>query len=294
MKNIYNILLAFILVGMVFASCEPQLDDKIALGDLPTAASFEISELVADNTYLLRSTTPGAFINQWVLGDGTTANGEEVEVTYARAGAYDVQLTIATSGGSAVSGIQTIVVDEDLPVNCETSPLLELLTNCDQRSWTLVNEEGALWVGPDAGTTWFQTSEDDITGRPCAWNDEWIFSIDGDMTYDTKGDIWAEDYMGFNFECIDENLLSEQIRPWGSGVHGFVVEDKTAVPTLTVVGLGAYIGLPKATNGAEVGFPVSSVTYDVTAFEQQADRYFLELQVNFGPGNWRFRLESEL
>lgn len=296
MKNIKYLLLPLTLICVVFTSCDPQLDDKIALGELPTAASFEITETEEDNTYLLRSTTPGAFINNWKLGDGRVVNGSEVTVTYPLAGTYEVELTIATDGGSAVSDIQTIVVAEDLPISCDTSPLYAMLTGCEsRRAWRLVPESGALWVGIiDPPQFFFETTEAAIEERPCAWNDEWIFGIDNQMEYDTKGDIWAEDYMGFPFQCVDESQLSDEIRPWGSGVHGFTINDKTGTPTLTLLGLGAYIGLPKAANGLEVGFPVSSVTYDVTVFEQQADRYFLELQVQVGDPTWRFRLESDL
>lgn len=286
--------ISILLLGLT--SCDPQQDGAVDIGLPPAEATFTIEETGEFNTYWLRSTTPEAFLFQWDLGDGTIATGETVEVTYPLMGTYDVTLTAFNKGGSANS-TQTINVAEDAPVDCDNSPALKFITNCDTKTWRLIPAAGALFVGPGdgTGTTWFATTEDDVTVRDCQFDDEWTFSLsDGTMIYDTKGDIWGEDYLGFDFECAATADLGPAVADWGDGTHNFVVveADGDTPAQLTVIGSGAFIGLPKVTNGAEVNFPVTSTTYDIIRMENDGTQDIVELEVNFGPGVWRFTIAS--
>jgi len=286
----------FIAIMMVtgFMACEPDTDDKIALGEAPVNADFTITEDLANpNTYILENTTPGAFIYNWDFGNGTKKSGAKVSAFYQKKGDYVVILTVANAGGHKKVE-KTITVPEDAPINCEDNEVLEFLSDCGQKVWKLNPDAGALWVGPaDGSQTWWQNQVMEIDVRPCAWNDEWTFTDDLKMIYDTKGDLWAEDYMGFPFQCVDENLLADNVKPWASGTHSYTVLTEGGVNTLSVNGLGAFIGLPKATNGAEVKLPVSSITYTISKMEKRANEDFLEIFVNFGPGIWRFQLVSK-
>ena len=52
----------------------------------------------------------------------------------------------------------------------------------------------------------------------------YIFTFDGlQMQYDTKGQVWGEDYMGFNFECVGTDQLVGAVQAWGDGNHTFLV-----------------------------------------------------------------------
>ena len=55
---------------------------------------------------------------------------------------------------------------------------------------------------------------------------------------------------------------------------------------LKLIGTGAFLGLYKVGNGAEVMVPQASVTYTIK--ELTATR--LVVYINFGPGIWRFTL----
>ncbi|MFT4758742.1 MAG: PKD repeat protein [Paraglaciecola sp.] len=289
--------ISVLLLG--FASCDPEQDGAVDIGVPPAEASFTIEETGEINTYLLRSTTPGAFLFQWDLGNGTNATGETLEVKYPLMGTYEVTLTAFNKGGSASSS-QNVNVAEDAPVDCDSFDELKFITNCESKVWRLIPEAGALFVGPDdgSGTTWFATSEDDVVERFCQFDDEWTFTVAGSMDYDTKGDIWGEDYLGFNFECAATADLGAAVEAWGDGSHIFVVTagTDTAPAQLQVIGEGAFIGLPKATNGAEVGFPVNSTTYDIVRMETINGQDILEIEVNVGGdaegGVWRFILAS--
>jgi len=288
MKNIFFLLFATLLL----VGCEPEFDDSIELPPAPEVASFSIMDGSAPNEYVFTNTTTDVFQYQWDFGNGQSAVGESVEAFYQEAGSYEVTLTVLAAGGS-VSSSQTLVVAEDAPFACDGEVLYEFLSNCDSKTWRLTTEDGALWVGPaDASATWFQTTQADVDQRPCQFNDTWTFTGDQKMIYATEGDIWGEDYMGFNFECVDETLLSTELAPWAAGTHSYSLTEDV-INTLTINGLGAFIGLPKVANGQEVTTPQSSITYDITQMVSGPDGDLLELVVNFGPGIWRFRLVSE-
>nr|MCS5595059.1 hypothetical protein [Porticoccaceae bacterium] len=62
---------------------------------------------------------------------------------------------------------------------------------------------------------------------------------------------------------------------------------------LTINGLGAHVGLPKVINGGELASPAdaaASVTYVVTELTADA----MTLDINFGPGYWRYKLVPAL
>ncbi len=287
--NTFKILLLLSVLFMV--SCDPVVEDKQSLGTPPTSVSFTVTDL-GDNNFEFTNTTQGTFIHQWQFGDGGTGEGTSIVYTYTKAGDYEVQLTAFNDGGFA-TGTDRVTVDEDLGISCLTLPELEDLTNCDSKVWTLDDGEGALFVGPNAGETWWQSAEDESLARPCAWNDEWIFFEDGTMIYDTKGDLWAEDYMGFAFECVNDGDLAESFAPWASGEHSFELADNEGVLQISLRGLGAFVGLPKVVNGAEVTTPVDGITYDIVEITNDGSKDVMILEINFGPGVWRFRLKSE-
>ena len=112
------------------------------------------------------------------------------------------------------------------------------------------------------------------------------------MIYETNGDIWGEDYMGFNFECVDESQLQASQAAWGSGEHSYTLVDGNP-DKLIVSGLGAFMGLPKAANGAEVTLPQSGITYNILKMESNGSQDLLEIEVNYAAGLWRFTFISE-
>ena len=295
MKKIFPYLY-FVLpmtIGLLFTGCKPQEDDAIELSAPPSNVSFTIEEKPgAENTYILTNTTSGAFLYQWDLGNGTTASSEVVEVYYQFMGDYEVTLRAFNQGGFGEAK-QTISVLEDGAPPCTAGSLIEFITDCDERTWILLQDGGAYWVGPDDATTWWTNSSADVTTRFCAFDDEWVFTASGEMTYDTKGDLWGETYMGFASDgCVtDQQLADVGLEAWGPGNHTFVVSEG-ANEQLQVIGLGAFLGFPKVANGAEVTQPQSQVTYDIIDRGEDVDGKFMELEVNFGPGLWRFKYVS--
>ncbi len=287
MKKIFYFLVC--LVALTFSACAPQVDDKIDIGGLPTA-SFSITPTSNPNKFTLTNTTVGGFLARWELGDGTTADTSVVVATYPRKGTYKVILTAFGKGGSA-STSKDIVVAQDDPTACSGN--LQLLTNCSSKRWKLAPEAGALWVGPDATftTTWYATGTADIAVRSCAFNDEYVFGSDGSFRYDSKGDFWVDTDgngnvtppgLGLTAGCNPIANWPNAYKAWGDGTspRTFNVTNTQ----LTVIGLGAYMGLYKVGTGAEVTTPQTSVTYNIK--ELTANR--MVLFVNYGTGVWRF------
>jgi hypothetical protein len=173
---------------------------------------------------------------------------------------------------------------------------MEWLTECSTRTWKLAPQAGALWVGPDGNTTWWAIPATGPTDRPCLFNDEWIFTDDGTMEYDTKGDVYAETYYGVATEgCTDETNLTSPHDAWASGTHAFEIipADSDHPDQLKVNGLGAFIGIPKAANGSEVSAPVTSVTYDILSMTDIGGDRYMEIEVDYSVGLWRFTLYSQ-
>ncbi len=288
-----NLRYIFFLMTLIVCACEPSIDEKIDLGDPPFAATFEITAGAEPNTYILTNTTAGTFLHEWDLGDGNKASGESITAFYPRMGSYTVTLTAFNQAGFATA-TDIILVDEDVKPDCTSSPFFEFLTNCDSKSWGLFEGEGALWVGPpDESQTFWQNPEEEVNTRSCAWDDRWVFSEDGTMSYVTNGDIWAEDYMGFGFECIDETLLQPSQSTWGAGEHEFVILPNGDDNDLQVTGLGSFIGLPKVTNGAETNMPQESTTYSVFDFYNDGSKDLIVLKIDAGGVLWRFTLEAK-
>lgn len=230
----------------------------------------------------------------WEVSNGTLAEGAEATITISRAGTYTVKHYVFNQGGMAVDSAQ-VVISRDAAPPC--TGLVEFMTSCTERTWKLAPIAGSLWVGPpDASETWWAIGATAATDRPCAYNDEWVFKADGSVVYDTKGDIWAETYMGVAADgCFPESVLTGAQAAWGSGTHAFTLMPATATAPdqLKMEGLGAFIGIPKAANGGQVVSPINSITYDILWTDEDANGVrSMEIEVNWGTGLWRYTLQS--
>ncbi len=281
-----------IIVALGFTACEPNAGTKTELGALPVS-DFSYT-MVDSNTIALTSESTGdPFLFQWDIDSVGSFTGENVEVLIPLTGTYDITHTVFNQGGHASSMDQVeILKDADLP--CVGA--IEYLTECSSRTWKLAPEEGACWVAPDANGFWWQNSTADVTTRSCLFNDEWVFHEDGTMEYKTNGDIWGESYMGFATEgCYAENALTGTLAAWASGTHTFEIIPATVdhPDQLRVIGTGAFMGFPKAANGQEVSSPVNEVTYDILYMTDQNNNRYMQIEVNYTVGIWRFKFYSE-
>ena len=155
--------------------------------------------------------------------------------------------------------------------------------------WKLSPEAAALAVGPNQGDeNWWSNSLGDLTVRDCLFDDVYRFNVDGSFENVMDGLTWLEPWQ--NPES--EERCGLPVAPHnGSNSAEWVYNDQTS--TLTVSGLGAHIGLPKATNGYEISSPssaVSSIVYTVSSLTETT----MTLDIFWGYGWWRFKLVKDI
>ncbi len=275
-----------ILSVFIFFSCKYETRDLLP----KPVASFTATPIAGQtNKYLLTSTSQNGFRYDWDKGAGTYVTGKAIDTVYfPDAGTYTVRLFLFGHSGTD-SAKQNIVVAADDPA--ALTPF-KLLTGNNTRKWKLAPEPGALWIGPDAGTTWWQNGVADLTTRACLFNDEYTFTKAGStMTFDSKGDFYVDEEGGNPWPagmpavgCYANSAIPVAFQAWANNaVFTFEVINNNK---LKVNGTGAHLGLYKAGTPPDAALPApaGSVTYDIVSIT--ATR--LVLKLDYGWGAWKF------
>jgi hypothetical protein len=140
-------------------------------------------------------------------------------------------------------------------------------------------------VGPNEGdTSWFSIADTGPEGpRACWFNDTYQFGGDGSFRNVQGNATWIEPWQGAAAEGCGAPVAPHD------GSNNAVFEYDDVAGSLKLTGLGAYLGLAKVVNGAELASPAAtpgSVTYKVVELVGDS----LTVRVNFGPGWWEYRL----
>lgn len=151
-------------------------------------------------------------------------------------------------------------------------------------TWQVAAEAGSLGVGPDQGDiSWWSIDDAGIAERACYFDDLYIFGSNGSFSNDMGGETWLEDWQGANFEC------GAPIYPHDGSIPASYVYDASG-STITLNGLGVYLGLPKVFNGGELSSPddaPESITYIIELME---DNTVMIVDISIGSGWWRYKL----
>ena len=146
-------------------------------------------------------------------------------------------------------------------------------------TWKMAPEAGALAVGPAPNNgEWWSNSADDVTGRACYFDDEYIFNSDGTFTIKMQDQTWVEAWQG-----AAADGCATPVDPHVSGSHTFLYDDVAG--KLTLNGVGAFVGLPKATNNGEIGNPAdapATTTYNVSFIDDNT----ISVTIEFAAGAW--------
>ena len=153
-------------------------------------------------------------------------------------------------------------------------------------TWMLAPEAGALMVGPAANNgDWWTSSEDDVTARACYFDDEYVFGADGSFQNVQGTETWLEAWQG-----VDSDQCGAPVAPH-DGSNAATWDYNAGTGTVTLNGVGAYLGLPKANNAGElpnVDVP-ESITYDATLSGNT-----MTLVIECGTGVfWTFKLVTD-
>lgn len=155
-------------------------------------------------------------------------------------------------------------------------------------TWKLKADAGSLAVGPSQGNgTWWSNSVADVTTRACLFDDSIKFEANGAMTHFMNGSTWLEGWQGANPEACGTPVAPHN----GTTNAPYTYSYNAATGELTTIGIGAHIGLAKATNSGELTNPAnapSSVTYKITLSNNNNT---MTADIYSGPGWWRFIYE---
>jgi len=162
----------------------------------------------------------------------------------------------------------------------ESGPAVSPLTG----TWQMAPEAGALGVGPAFGDiSWWSNSADDVTTRACFFDDTYVFGADGSFSNVLGDETWVEGWQGGGDAC------GTPVAPHDGTAVATYSYDATA-GTVTIDGTGAYLGIPKASNGGELSDPanaVNSITYQIVLSENNT---VMTLDIDVSGGWWRFKL----
>ena len=290
MKKINNLFKGCLVVIMayIWASCS---EETPSLGAV-TIADFKVESIDSNTIRLVSTATEDPFVWKWDVQGVGQFDGAQVEFIVPKKGIYPVTHTVLNQGGHDTAMGQ-FEIEKDIELPCVGT--IEFLTSCTSKTWQLSPEQGCLWVGPDPTFTWWEMPASGPVDRPCLFNDKWIFGEDGSFEYDAEDDVWGEQYMGISpDQCVPELDIQAPWDAWTSGMHSFEFIPATAdhPDQIKVVGLGAFIGIPKPTNTGEVSAPVTEITYDILSTSTQGGHDYMQLEVDFGGGIWRYILKS--
>ena len=117
-------------------------------------------------------------------------------------------------------------------------------------------------MGPNEGdTSWFSISDTGPEGpRACWFDDTYEFGRDGSFRNVQGDETWIEPWQGSTAEECGAPVAPHD------GSNNAVFEYDEAAMSLKLTGLGAYLGLAKVVNGAELTNPADApafVTYEV-------------------------------
>jgi hypothetical protein len=151
-------------------------------------------------------------------------------------------------------------------------------------SWSMDPVAGSFGVGPELGDmSWWAIDDAGVTERACFFDDEYVFGADGSFSNVLGSETWVEDWQGGTNSC------GVPVAPHdGSATATFVYDEGAG--TVTLNGVGAFLGIPKAYNGGELTSPdeaPESITYDIQLSD---DNMSMTLDINIGGGWWRFIL----
>lgn len=269
--------------------------DKPDLPSAKPAAAFSYTKDGNEVTFTNSSRNSTDYT--WDFGDGGTSTDENPVHTYAAEGTYTVTLTVS-------DGIITDETSQDITISgAEFTE--SVLATADGKVWKLAPIAGALKVGPNINDgSWWASSEADVTGRDCLFDDEYIFTTGGNYEYASQNTIWAEAYMGLSDGCYTDADLTSPFDAFASNDgHSYTFDNSGEKPTIKLSGTGAFIALAKAYNGGELpndgsGTPYSEVTYTVQDYAVTDTEETLVIYVDIsadqdGTGHWTFTLTHQ-
>jgi len=153
-------------------------------------------------------------------------------------------------------------------------------------TWTLSPKAYAIAVGPEKGNySWWGNPADEVTGaRACQFDDEFVFNQDGSFQNILGDETFIEGWQG-------SDGCGAPVAPHDGTATATWSFDNDA-RTITIVGKGAFIGIPKVYNGGELKNPADAkdtIVYEVSMIDANT----LLFEISIGSGYWMFELSRK-
>ncbi len=204
MKKIIKLIVILLVAPVIlFNSCEPLEEAKPDIGSPPSAEdlSFTITQDADDEfLFIFENQSDITGIVSWNLG-GYRTTGEKVERRFPLPDEYLIEMTIATSGGSAT--ISETLVQEDVDPELFENPMVLMLAggldNFEEgQTWAMDSMSvGHMGVGPadSEEPDWWQAQPLDKAEVLVLYEDRMTFKLDGfQFVYENHGASYVKDY----------------------------------------------------------------------------------------------------
>ena len=217
-------------------------------------------------------------------------NTWSAELTMSDENFADGELTFSISfmDVSGVAGVAvTTVTEGDMVTYCKDGCPDEGEEAGIVGDWKISPTAGALAVGDAQGAAnWWTAGDAVVTERACFYDDIYRFNEDGTFENVQGDQTWLEDFQsGADAGC------GAPVAPHDGSNAATYTYDPDAL-TLTLDGVGAYIGLSKAINGEEISNSndaAASIVYTISAMTATT----MTLDINVGAGWWRYELVKD-
>ncbi len=156
-------------------------------------------------------------------------------------------------------------------------------------TWRVAPEANSLGVGPGMGDiSWWAIDDAGVTTRACFYNDDYVFMEDGTFENVLGDDTWLEAWQGQTPDACGTPVAPHD----GSGDYTWDLDMDAG--TLTINGVGGYLGIPKAVNNGELGGTgtVTGSTVYMVEFSDNDTRMTVDIEAGTDTW-WRFIMEKQ-
>lgn len=158
-------------------------------------------------------------------------------------------------------------------------------------TWKLSDPDGLAVGGTQGSNGYWSSNSGIVAARPCQWDDEFVFNSDGSFQNVLQGSTLLEGWQADSERC------GAPVAPH-DGTNAATWDYSASNNTITLTGLGAFLGIPKAVNGAELSnapdliATTTARTYIVSALTETN----MTLDILVGPEGgawWRFNFTKK-
>jgi hypothetical protein len=277
--------MSFLLfASLVMVSCSSD-DDVDPSGPVITGLDFTITATGSGNIVEVLPSAAGATSFSVDFGsdatdDVLTTVGPKVSYTYAAASAsYDITVTASAAGSDNV-------------IKTSTYDVVVEISDVEGR-WVLLHDQNALIVAENmdviaAGGSWWSNNFGHLIERACVFDDVYEFKADMSFNNILGDETWLEGGWAANDETCGAPYAPFDGSATATWSHN--TEDNT----ITLNGMGAFLGIATIQNGSVIDDPanaVESITYSGVTFSE--DKNTMTLHIDYGAGFWQFKFARE-